>query len=170
MSAKPLVAEAPKGLLRFGLRLPIILYRLHLGWLLGGRFVLLNHIGRKSGQQRQTVVEVVGHDAVSDTYYIVSGWGYRAQWYQNLMATPEITIQVGSRRLDVTAATLSSDEGVKILLNYQQKHPLAAKELSRVLGINLAEGSAVELQAAIEKSLPVVALVSRSGSRTTPVS
>ncbi len=159
MTSKPLVAEPPKGLLRFGLRLPIILYRLHLGWLLGGRFVLLNHIGRKSGQPRQTVVEVVGHDPASDTYYIVSGWGYKAQWYQNLMGTPEITIQVGSRRLDVKAETLSPDDGVKILLDYQQKHPLAAKELSRVLGINLAEGTAAELRAAIEKSLPVVALV-----------
>jgi hypothetical protein len=38
--SKTAIATAPHGLLRFGLRLPIWLYRLHLGWLLGNRFLL----------------------------------------------------------------------------------------------------------------------------------
>jgi hypothetical protein len=49
----------PTGWVRALLRLPILLYRLHLGWLLGHRFLLLTHVGRKSGLQRRTVLEVV---------------------------------------------------------------------------------------------------------------
>src|SRR5690348_10009358 len=79
-SQKTLVSTPPSGVLRLVLRLPIALYRLKLGWLLGQRFVLLHHIGRKSGQVRETVVEVVVHDRASDTYSIVSGWGKRANW------------------------------------------------------------------------------------------
>ena len=92
MSENTLVARSPNGLLRWFLRFPIVLYHLNLGWLLGGRFMLINHVGRKSGQLRQTVVEVAGHDQSGDTYYVASGWGYKSQWYRNLLAQPEVTI------------------------------------------------------------------------------
>lgn len=161
MSPKSLVTTRPKGLLRFLLQLPTVLYRLRLGWLLGERFVMLHHVGRKTGQLRRTVVEVVGHDKVRDTYYIVSGWGFKANWYQNLRAAPEITIQVGSRKLEVYAETMPAKEGAQILLDYRQKHPFAARELSRLLGVNLSETSPEELEAIIQESMPVVALQPR---------
>lgn len=163
-SRKTPVSTAPSGLLRVLLRLPIALYRLRLGWLLGQRFVLLQHIGRKSGQVRETVVEVIGHDRASDTYYIASGWGKRANWYQNLLAQPNITIQVGRRRLDVCAEMLPPKEGVQILLDYRQKHPLATRELSRVLtGANLAKASPEELERIVQESLPILALRPQTG-------
>ena len=154
----PLVAKPPQGLLRWALRLPILLYRLRLGWLLGERLLLLNHIGRTSGQARQTVVEVVDYDMASDTYFIASGWGYKAHWYQNLMATPAITIQVGRRRLAVRAETIAPDTSVQILLKYRQKHPLAARELSRLIGLDINQSAPEQLEKVIRESLPVVAL------------
>ncbi|MEZ4679799.1 MAG: nitroreductase family deazaflavin-dependent oxidoreductase [Caldilineaceae bacterium] len=94
MANQPNLPSPPTGISRFLFRLPIQLYRLHLGWLLGRRFVLINHIGRKSGQVRQVVVEVVRHDQTTDSYIVCSGFGRQAQWYQNLLATPAVTIQV----------------------------------------------------------------------------
>ena len=160
MSARnTLISKPPSGLLRLLLRLPIGLYRLRLGWLLGQRVVLVEHIGRTSGQVRKTVLEVVGHDRASDTYYIASAWGKRAQWYQNLLATPQNTIQVGRRHLHVCAETLPPAEGARVLLDYRQKHPLAAHELSRVLvGTNLAQASPEELERLVQESVPIVAL------------
>ncbi len=156
-------SKPPSGALRLLMRLPIGLYRLRLGRLLGQRFVLLEHIGRKSGQARKTVVEVIGHDRASDTYYIASGWGRRAQWYQNLLATPNITIQVGQRRLNARAEPVTPKEGARILLDYRQKHPLATRELSRVLtGANLAKASPEELERVVQESLPIVALRPRA--------
>jgi deazaflavin-dependent oxidoreductase (nitroreductase family) len=164
MSAqKSLVAKPPSGPLRVLLRLPIALYWLKLGWLLGGRFVLLEHIGRKSGAVHKTVVEVVGHEKASGTYYIVSGWGKKANWYQNLLATPSITIQVGLRRLRVRAETLSPAEGARILLDYRRKHPLAARELSRLMGMKLYDTTLEELEKIVQTSLPVIALRPRTG-------
>ena len=32
-------------------KLPLLLYRLRLGWLLGRRFMLLTHVGRRSGSE-----------------------------------------------------------------------------------------------------------------------
>ena len=48
------IRTPPTGLARVFFRAPITLYRLHLGRLLGGRFLLLNHVGRVSHQPRQS--------------------------------------------------------------------------------------------------------------------
>ena len=48
-----------KGILARLFRVPVYLYRWHLGWLFGHRCLLLTHIGRRSGRKRQTVLEVV---------------------------------------------------------------------------------------------------------------
>ena len=46
----------PTGVLKWGYNLPIALYRVRLGWLLGHRFLLLTHQGRKTGRILQTVL------------------------------------------------------------------------------------------------------------------
>lgn len=70
----------PKGLSRLLARLPIHLYRLGLGWLFGRRLMLVNHVGRVTGQRRQVVLEVVEHDADDGSYVVASGWGSDAAW------------------------------------------------------------------------------------------
>lgn len=163
MSDKSLVKEPPKGLLRWLLRMPIFLYRHNLGWLLGKRFVLLNHIGRKSGLPRQVVVEVVEYDQTSQTVYVASGWGYQSQWYQNLLAQPDITIQMGRKKWAVHARMLTPEEAAAILLEYRQKHPAAARELGKVMEIDMVGSSEEELFEIIRESLPMVAFEPRGG-------
>ena len=124
----------PRGLRRLLFRLPIWLYRLGLGWVLGQRFLLLNHVGRKSGRVRQTVLEVAGHDEETDTYLVAAGFGPRSDWYRNLLKTPEVTIQVGRRRLPVLAEPLSPVESGEAMVDYARRHPMAVQGLLRVLG------------------------------------
>lgn len=40
------------------LRAPSMLYRHYLGWMLGRRFVMVTHVGRRSGRQYRTVLEL----------------------------------------------------------------------------------------------------------------
>lgn len=163
MSQNSLLTHKPAGFLRMLVRFPILLYRLKLGWLLGKRFVLLNHIGRKSGLKRQTVVEVIDFDKEAGTYYIASGWGYTSNWYQNLLAKPSITIQVGLKKLKVVARTLSAADSVKVLLKYQAMHPFAARELSRFLGFNIINASPGEIEKYVREALPVIELARQNG-------
>jgi hypothetical protein len=93
--SKSIVDVRPGKALRLGTRLPVWLYCLHLGWLLGERFLLLMHIGRSSGLPRQAVIEIVGYD--KDTYCVVSGWGKTSDWCQNVRKTPSVMIQMKSR-------------------------------------------------------------------------
>jgi hypothetical protein len=70
----------PAGALKLAFRLPIYLYRLHLGWLLGHRFLLLVHRGRKTGLLHQTMLEVVLYDPTIQESVVVSVWGEDADW------------------------------------------------------------------------------------------
>jgi deazaflavin-dependent oxidoreductase (nitroreductase family) len=155
--ATPLSVKHPvKGLLRFGVRLPLLLYRARLGWLLGERFLRLTHIGRKSGQPHQTVVEVVDHDPVTDSYIVASGWGEKADWFQNLQKTPEVVIDVGRRRLNVKAERLSIDQAEQWLLNYARDHPRTFHELARFMTGKNLNGTPEDCRLLAE-AVPVVA-------------
>ena len=88
----------PSGVSRALFRAPIYLYRLGLGWLFGKRILLLNHIGRVSGTQRQVILEVVEHDPTNGSFVVASGWGPTAAWYRNILHTPEVSVQVGRPR------------------------------------------------------------------------
>ncbi len=125
----------PRGLAAIPWRLPIWLYRLHLGWLLGQRFLLLTHRGRKSGLPRQAVIEVIHHDARQRTWYVASGFGEKSDWYRNVMKTPQVQLQIGRRRVAATARRLPSAEAEGILRAYAREHPRAVRLLGRLLGL-----------------------------------
>lgn len=129
----PIANKKPHGLLRFGFRLPIWLYRLNLGWILGERFLLLTHTGRKSGLAHQTVIETVRHDKVTDTYFVASGFGHKSDWFLNIKQNPNVTITVKKRSLSVRARLLSESDSAKELLDYAKRHPIAFRELSTLL-------------------------------------
>ena len=72
------LGSIPTGASRLAFRLPIYLYRLDLGRLLGHRFLLLVHRGRKSGLLRETVLEVLLHDPATNESVVLSAWGEKA--------------------------------------------------------------------------------------------
>jgi deazaflavin-dependent oxidoreductase (nitroreductase family) len=146
----------PRGPLKWLLRSPINLYRLHLGWLLGERFMLLEHLGRKTGQWHTVVIEVVGHDHATDTYFAASGWRHRSDWYRNIQAHPLVRLSTGRRRrLTAVAHTLDRQSAGDRLIAYTRAHPFAARELGEIMGLPMT-GDETEMRAAAE-SLPVVA-------------
>ena len=151
--------QPPAGLTRFLFRIPIHLYRLRLGWLFGSRLLLLNHIGRVSGKPRQTILEVAEHDG--DSYVVASGWGPTAAWYRNIVHTPDVTIQVGTRTIPVTAIPLDKDEGAQVFVRYGSRHRTAAKYvLPRVLGFSV-DGSDADFRA-VGQQLPFIRFVPRA--------
>jgi len=160
----PLVkSDSPRGLLRFFLRLPIWLYRAHLGWLLGQRFLLLRHVGRKTGLLRQTVIEVVDYDQAADTHIIASGWGEKSDWLRNIEKTPTVFVNVGSRHFEATARRLTLDEAQQTLLDYAQHHPATFRALARLMVGQHLSGTAEDCRL-LAQSVPLVALQRRKTS------
>ena len=130
---KGITSKQPKGFLRFLFRLPLWLYRVKLGWLMGKRFLMLTHTGRMSGQPRQVVLEVVHHDADTSVYFVAAGWRGRADWFKNIQENPSVQITVGTHTFKATAAVMQLVEAAATFYIYARRHPLAFRELSRLM-------------------------------------
>ena len=133
MSEKIRELKPPRGLSRLFFRFPIILYRAGFGWVFGNRLLLLNHVGRKSGKQRQVVLEVAHHDKTTNTFIVSVGFGKSSDWYQNIKKNPDISIMVGRNTMNVHAEDLLPKEGGDIMVDFLRKHPLEAK-MSSLIG------------------------------------
>ncbi|WP_433195072.1 nitroreductase family deazaflavin-dependent oxidoreductase [Nocardia sp. CA-107356] len=134
---------------RWFVRAPIGLIRARLGFLFGGRILLLEHIGRKSGLPRYAVLEVVSHPK-PDTFVIASGFGRGSQWYRNLAVEPHCRVSVGWRnRAPAMARMLDQDECRAVLADYRIRHPKAYRELAgmieEAIGTSIDEVPLVEL-------------------------
>lgn len=146
--------QAPRGLVRKMFRLPIWLFHMHQGWIMGGRFLLLTHTGRKSGLPRQTVLEVLQHDKTSDTYYVLAGFGEQSDWLRNIEKTPEVVIDVGRRRFRALATRIAPEEAELKVLDYARRNPVAIRVLPRMLGYQL-DGSEEDFRALAHMSIVV---------------
>lgn len=157
MSQQPSPRKPPTGFQRLLWRAPIWLYKWHLGPLMGKRFLLLTHTGRKSGQPRQAVIEIDDYDEAANAYLVASGFGRKSDWYRNILKTPQVTIQVGNKKMAAVAEPLSPQESGEAMVAYARKHPKAAKNLTKVLGYEL-DGSEESYRKAAEEHIPFVRL------------
>ena len=149
----------PTGWRKHLWRAPIYLYRIGLGPLMGRKFLLLNHTGRKSGQTRQAVLEIDRYDPETDTYLVASGFGKKSNWYRNLLKTPQATIQVGNRRFKVLAEPLSPEQSAEEMAHYAQNHPKAALQLAGLIGLEVENPDDLEEWRTIGREyIPFVAL------------
>lgn len=96
-------------------RLHTLGYRLS-GGLFGSRvpgappMLLLDHVGARSGRQRTSPLAYLED---GDNIVIVASKGGSPRhpaWFHNLRANPDTTVQVGSRRMPVTARVATSQE------------------------------------------------------------
>lgn len=148
-------ARPPGPLSRLLFRLPVWLYRAKMGWVLDGRFLLLAHVGRRTGRMRQAVLEVIDFDAEQSMYFVASAWGDKADWFRNIAIRPDVEITVGRRKMRALADILSPGESRRILREYGRRHRIAAA-LARLFARSNFER--------IAETVPVVALRSGGGS------
>ena len=127
-----LFTSKPSTIWRFFFRLPAYLYKLHLGWLLGHKFLLLLHRGRRSGRVRETVLEVLHYEIADGESTVLSGWGTKAEWFRNIQQTPALSIQIGFQRFNPVQRILGEDEAYSFLEKWRLRHPIEAWILSKL--------------------------------------
>jgi deazaflavin-dependent oxidoreductase (nitroreductase family) len=119
--------------IRWFVRLPIPMFRYGFGWLLAGRFLMLEHTGRASGLPRYAVLEVIDRPAPG-SFRVVSGLGPRSQWLRNVLAEPQVRIWVGARRAVPAAARVrTAAETAEIFADYARDHPGTWRNLRGLL-------------------------------------
>lgn len=125
------VIPYPTGLLRWLLRFPLIMYRLGLGWMLGWiPFLVLTTRGRKTGLPRHAMLEWRRHGS---KYYLLSGWGKRPNWVQNLIQEPIVTVQRGSLLFPARATVVTDPaEAMRALYMFRRNSPVYEYLLARM--------------------------------------
>jgi deazaflavin-dependent oxidoreductase (nitroreductase family) len=141
---------------------PVALYRDGPAEIMRRRCVmLLTTTGRKSGLPRTGGVSFM---PLEDHFVVFAGWGVRSDWFQNLLANPAVTLQVGRRRIAATAVPVTDPERRRQLMRQMRERsaqcgpPRPIRELLRRTGVFDYDGE-LELAVAQAGSLPVVELI-----------
>jgi deazaflavin-dependent oxidoreductase (nitroreductase family) len=146
---------SPTGWKRLLFRAPILIYRARLGLIFGHRFLMLEHVGRKSGLLRRTVLEVVVDDP--DAAYVAAGWGASAQWLANVGANPAVTVTLGSHRFRTTAELMTAAQAHDLMSRYAHDHPKALEHLAGFMLDDPGESGA-DQAARVAEAIPMVRL------------
>ncbi len=79
----------------------------------GGRIMVIQHIGRKTGKVRQTPVN---YAEIEGEIYCTAGFGSISHWYRNLLANPEVEIWLPNGRFHAHAQDITDDPNALPLL------------------------------------------------------
>lgn len=112
---------------------PRIAYALGLGPLTGRVVLLLTTTGRKSGKKQVTPLQYEERDGV---YYVGSARGAKADWYQNILADPHVSVRVKRRRFDGTAEATADVTRIADFLELRLKrHPRMMRAILKTQGL-----------------------------------
>ncbi len=166
-SAPTVVLPQPprKGLLWLWFQFFPLLYRLHLGWLLGHRRLLLTHQGRKTGQLRHTALDVMRFDPATKECLVISMYGERSDWFRNIMAHPALEVQTGRDRFVPEQRILPPEEAQAVMTAFWQQYPRAVRLSLRLLGFQYEDSE--ESRQAILSALRVVSFRPQASSGVT---
>ena len=98
------------------------------GGRVGGQFegaplLLLHSVGARSGKER---VNPMMYQAVGDAYAVFASKGgapFNPDWYHNLVANPEATVEVGAITVEVRARTAQGAERDTIWETQKERYP-----------------------------------------------
>jgi deazaflavin-dependent oxidoreductase (nitroreductase family) len=119
-------------------RAPVHLYRWKCGRLLGHRFLLLVHVGRRTGLRRHAVLEIMEYRTEGPEAVVMSAFGRNADWLRNIEAAPGPQVVIGSQHFVASHHLLDEEEAVRVITSYERRNwfiaPIIHAILSRLLG------------------------------------
>jgi deazaflavin-dependent oxidoreductase (nitroreductase family) len=88
-----------------------------------GQPMLLHHAGARTGTER---VSPLVYQQVGDSYAVFGSFGGQPrdpQWFRNLLAHPDVTIEVGSSTVQARARVADRDERARIWATQKERMP-----------------------------------------------
>ena len=114
--------QHPGPLFKWIFKIPVLYYKLGLGWALEKRFLLLTTTGRRTGKLRLTPLEFE-FNPQQDWYRVSPGWGGNTDWYKNVLHNPHVALQVGRRKFIAVAETVPLEEVAEAMRSTSRRHP-----------------------------------------------
>jgi deazaflavin-dependent oxidoreductase (nitroreductase family) len=104
----------------------------------GASITLVHHLGRKSGRQYLSPMMYLADDADTDAIYVFATKGgapSNPDWYYNLTAAGQGTVERGAETYPVTVRDLLGDERDRIYGEQARRYPGFADYATRTAGI-----------------------------------
>jgi len=109
----------------------------------GGRFqgapvLLLTTKGAKTGQTRVNPVMYLDEDRVTYVFASFAGRPTNPAWYHNLVAHPQVTVEIGTETFDATARVITGADRDRIYARQAELYPGFAEyqeKTSRVIPV-----------------------------------
>jgi deazaflavin-dependent oxidoreductase (nitroreductase family) len=125
--------QLPQIIFRIIKHPPQIAYALGLGPLIGQLILLLTTTGRVSGKPRVTPLQ---YEIVGDVICVGSARGLKSDWVKNILADPQVEVQVKSRRFKANAEVITTPDRIVDFLGIRLKnHPRMVKAMLKSDGI-----------------------------------
>jgi deazaflavin-dependent oxidoreductase (nitroreductase family) len=104
----------------------------------GAPIVLVHHRGRKSGQEYINPMMYLPDDADQDTIYVLAskaGAPSNPDWYYNLIAAGQATVERGTETYRVSIRELTGDERDRVFDEQARRYPGFADYARQTAGI-----------------------------------
>jgi deazaflavin-dependent oxidoreductase (nitroreductase family) len=90
----------------------------------GATLLLLTHRGAKTGTVRTNPLAYIEEDGRYFVFGSKGGASTHPEWYHNLRANPDATIEVGTKKFDVTAEVLTGEERERVWARNVRERPV----------------------------------------------
>ena len=114
-------------------KLPLFLYRLRLGWVFGKRFMVVTHVGRRSGKVYRSVLAVLAFDPITREIKAVSPWR-TSNWFNNIQATPALEVETAGVRYAPRQRFLGPEEIAAAFIELRRQRPIFSRMIARIPG------------------------------------
>jgi deazaflavin-dependent oxidoreductase (nitroreductase family) len=116
--------------------------------------LLLTTTGRVSGKPRVTPLQF---EEVDGVFYVGSARGARADWFRNIVADPNVTVQLQDRSFQAVAESVTDPMRIADFLGLRlERHPRMIGRLMRLEGLP-SNHTRADLEAfAVDKAMVVI--------------
>jgi deazaflavin-dependent oxidoreductase (nitroreductase family) len=89
----------------------------------GTTLLLLTHRGAKTGRERTNPLAYIEEDGRYFVFGSKGGASTNPDWYHNLRANPDATIEIGTKKFDVAAEVLTGEERDRVWTRNVRERP-----------------------------------------------
>ncbi|HEY1296789.1 MAG TPA: nitroreductase family deazaflavin-dependent oxidoreductase [Chloroflexota bacterium] len=136
--------------------MPLTMYRFGLGRALGHQFLVLTHMGRRSGRVHQTVLKVLHYDPLTHECIVASAWGHNTDWYRNIQDRSALAVQTANEWYVPQQRAVAADEAFAIFNDWVRRQRWFARLMLGQIGQRIDVPEA-ELRTLVD-SFPFVAV------------
>jgi deazaflavin-dependent oxidoreductase (nitroreductase family) len=130
--------------------------------LLGIDWILVTTRGRRTGRPHSVMLDIVGYDPATDSYYVQPADPGSAQWVRNVEVQPLVEAAARGRSFKANVREVTGPEGAEVVLRFVREHPWYARLIVWLVGyvetIDLPDD---ELRAQLART-PVYAIETRT--------